>query len=253
MRNGRTAQDFVYWLKKDRAPVTKSIVLINAITLVLLAVVHLGALGLLMFNSSTAVAMPWTFFTYPLVCDGDILGLVFACYWLWIAGGSLERSWGSMEFGIYFFAMSAVSALGLFIGGLITGVQVPAGLWIPLAGLTVSFAMRNPEETILFMFFLPLKLKYLAMISAAAIFISFGRINILLGLFSVLGCAACYLHARSGSLTDFRSAWDRHDDKVIRIHPKHAVRRDFNPIHWYQARREEKRLKDLFKRSGMDE
>lgn len=237
-------------MNRDRSPVTKGIVLVNAVTLVLWAILHLGGLALLAFNSRTALSMPWTFVTYPLVNDGDLLGLVFAGYWLWIAGGSLERSWGSSKFLIYFFTMSAISALGLFVGGLLTGISVPAGLWIPLAGLTVSFAMRNPEEQILFMFILPLKLKYLAMISTAAIFFSFGRMHILLGLFAVLGCAACYVYASLEGTGGLR--WSR-SDNVIHIRPPHAVRLGLNPVSWYKAWRERKRLKDLFKRSGMDD
>lgn len=252
MRSGRTLQDCAYWLTKDRIPVTKAIVVSNVLTLVLWGLFRVGAIGLLAFSSGSAVARPWTFFTYPLISDTDLLGVVFAVYWLWIAGGSLERSMGSTNFGIYFFLMSAVSALGLFIGGFLCGLSIPAGIWIALAGLTVSFAMRNPEDVILFMFVLPLKLKYLALISAASLLFTYGRMNLILGIFSVLGCVACYLHATQGSLSGLRS-WGRSHDNVIHIRPPHAIRWDFNVVHWYRSRRDEKRLKDLFKRSGMDD
>ena len=251
---GRTGlEKVVYWLFGDRIPVTKLLIVSNFVTFLMISLFHVGAIiYYLGFSSSQALVMPWSAFTYPLVGIPDILYLLFALYWLWVAGGSLERSWGSWRFGIYFFLMSAVSALGLYVGGLLAGIPVGAvGLWLPLAGATMAFAMNNPEEQILFFLIVPLKLKYLALIDVLIVLVSYGQMNLLLGVFALAGCAASYLYVRLGRRIRFAPSRDRDRGRIIRIYPGPGLGRSLNPIGWYRAYRERKRLKDLFDRSGM--
>ena len=239
--------DLTYWLFKDRIPVTKILILVNILTFLAIAIFRVqGVLHFLGFYSPTAIAMPWTAFTYPLVGMNDLIGLLFAGYWLWFAGGSLERSWGSTTFGVYFFLMSAISALGLFVGSILTGIPVTvAGLWLPIAGVTVAFAMLNPEQQILFMFVIPLKLKYLALLDAALVFVSYGMKSPILGVFALAGCAVSLWYIRSGWRAGYRPS-SYSDDKIIRMRPRHGARRNLNPIKWYKDYQERKRLNNLF-------
>lgn len=236
-----------YWLYRDRIPVVKLLIVSNILTFLAIRLSGAGKyLGWLAFDADTAFAAPWTLFTYPLIasCCG-IVSLLFGYYWLWIAGGSLERAWGSRVFAWYFFLMSAVTALGLCVGSFMTGAPVSvAGLWLPIAGVTIAFAMLNPEEQILFMFILPLKLKYLALLDVVLVLISFGSGGrLLMGVFALAGCAVSYWYVRRGRWLG--SHLDTRHDRVIRIHPRHAVRKSWNPIKRYRDYRERKRLRNL--------
>ncbi len=249
---GRTDK-MIRWLYADRMPVTKGLIVINIATFLVVTLFRAEAvIALLGFSSMMAAAMPWTAITYPLLgVSGSVINLFFAGYWLWFAGGSLERSWGSRTFGIFFFSASALSALGLYLGSSITGIPTSAvGLWLPLAALTVAFAMLNPEQTILFAFIIPLKLKYLAVISAAMVLISFGQAHILLGLFSLAGCSYAYWYVRRGARPVHQRRKLQYEDsgRVIRIRDKHSIWRSLSPAARYRDYRDRKRLKDFFNR-----
>lgn len=247
MRGYNTTERIRYWLFSDRIPITKSLILLNIITFVLGALFHLERqLGLLAFNGGILTA-PWTLVTYPLVTGGgSVINILFSCFWLWVAGGSLERSWLSKSFAVYFFAMSAISALGLYVGGLVTGSSVgAAGLWLPLAGVTVAFAMLNPEQQILFFFVIPLKLKYLALIDAGMVLITYGSAHPLLGVFALAGCVYSYYRVRPFNI----GSSPRHDNNVVRVYRKRGSLSRLNPFSWYKEARDRKRLRDLFERS----
>lgn len=240
----------VYWLFQDKVPVTKLIIVSAILSFVAIKLFKLTILvQLLGFGSGFLLKQPWTVVTYPLLGTMDLLSLLFSGYWLWMAGGSLERSWGSVRFATFFFLMSAISAIGLFVGTLITGIPTDAaGLWLPIAGVTVAFGMMNPEQQILFFFVIPLKLKYLALVDAVLVLVTYGQIHLLIGLCALLGCAYAYWYATSG----FRqSSYNYKDDnKVVRVYKKHSSFRIPNPFAKLKEKRDRKRLKDLFERSG---
>lgn len=264
MRGYTTSEKLVYWLTHDGIPATKLIIVVNVFTFLLAWMKYGGYLeAYLGFHVLTALRAPWTLFTYPLLGMIGPIGLLFGGYWLWIAGGSLERTWGTRTFVEFFFVISAISAAGLYLGHLATGAFVAAiGLWLPLAAVTVAFAMLNPEQTILFMFIIPLKLKYLAALSAGLVFLSYGAIGeesttlgsqLFMGLFALSGCAAGYWYARHGTRLDLgRSRWSSRDN-VIRIKPSGARQRRTGLLGWYKEYRDRKRLKDLFERSNHDD
>jgi membrane associated rhomboid family serine protease len=245
------AEKAIYWLTKDRIPVTKGLIIVTALATIATSLFARSPFwALLTFSSDWWARWPWTFFTYPLLGagPGDIVGLLFSCYWLWIAAGSVERAWGSTRFTTFFFGMSAITALGLLAGHFLTQQETWAfGMWLPLAGVTVAFAMMNPEQVILFMFFLPMKLKYLALLDVGIVFASYlilGWPNgIVIGLCALSGCAFSYLLVTRGSkLFVYRSASRPQRGEVIRIHRRKSR---FNPLTWFKEQREEKRLRDF--------
>lgn len=253
MRQGFDREAIAYWLFKDRIPVTKLLIVTNAATFF---AVMLFTLDIIPFYTACTTAtfqqMPWTFFVYPLIGAGDVLGMLFSLYWLWVAGGSLERNWGSSKFTVFFFIMSAVSALGVLAGGWIVNQNtVVLGLLLPLAGLTIAFAMLNPEQEILFFLIIPMKLKYLALLDVALVLLGFGRQNIVIGICALLGCAFAYWYVTSGRYE--QGARDS-GNRVLIVHPR---RKSFlgwlNPFSWIKSRRERDRLRKLFEDSGLDD
>jgi len=243
-----------YWLFADRIPVTKSVIISGVVTFLFITFGADSLAALLGYSSRSLLLLPWTAVTYPLVGDYSPISLLFASYWMWVAGGSLERSWGSRVFGIYFFVISAITALALYAAAVMTGVPTSlAGLWLPLAGVTVAFAMMNPEQQILFFFIIPMKLKYLAVLDVALVLVSYARPNPLLGVFALAGCAISYWYVTQGGSLGFPSRRRPRQGDVVRVYDRRSLFSKLNPIRWYRDRRERKRLKDFFDKSGFGE
>ena len=245
-----TAEKFRYWLFQDKIPLTKLLILSNVITFVGLQLFHLDWINLNLGFIPLPGWMwlkPWTIVTYPLIgtcCPlwGPI-GLLFALYWLWIAGGSLERSWGLVRYVLYFLSVTALSAVGILLGGLIIGVPVPlGGLLLPLACITISFAMLNPEQEIIVLI-VPMKLKYLAILDVALTFISYGRVSLVLGIFSLTGCAYAYWYVKH----PVRYSAPRRRAQVVRVYDRR--RRNLNPFAGIKDWNDRRKLKKLFDRS----
>lgn len=243
MPSRMTIDDIVYWFTKDRIPLTKAVVAVSALAFLANLFDRTGVFrAFLIFDPSLFILKPWSILTYPVV-QLDALSLLFAGYWMWVAGGSLERIWRTRTFAVFFLGVSAISALGIWLGYMATGIPVSlSGLWVPLAAVTVAFGMQNPEQVILFMLIIPMKLKYLAVISAGLLFVGFGRIHFLLGLFSLVGCAAAYWYVRYGCDINLGLGCS-HRDNVVRIDPFSSRRKGL--LGWYRDWRERKRLRDF--------
>ncbi len=141
------------------------------------------------FAGELGIAAPWRWVTYAWVTPYSThpLLLIISLYVTgWIAG-SLERTWGSRKFVAIFLVLSVLAATFHWVGsvatlgGLDTSVDV-AGLHLPLISLFVIWAGLNPEATVLFMFVLPVKARYLALAGVVLTYFSVGPI---LGLFDV--------------------------------------------------------------------
>jgi membrane associated rhomboid family serine protease len=248
----REVRSFTYWLLQDGIPLVKGLILANALSFFAILMARAGVIvRYLAYDSATAANLPWTLITHPLVGlygdSGGAISLLFAGYWLWVAGGSLERSWGTGRFAWYFFMMSVLSAVGLYAGTLLTGAPTAcAGLWLPLAGVTVAFAMANPEQQILFFFLIPLKLKYLALLDVAIVLTAYGRVSPVVGITALAGCAYSYWYVR-GRRSYLRSVSVRRGPQVVRVRRRGSVLALLNPLRWYREYRDRKRLRDLFK------
>jgi len=249
MNRSNAIDRFAYWLVRDRIPLVKLLILANAVTFFVIALGNLYAIErYIAFDAAGVIAAPWTLLTYPLLGSRDgPISLLFAGIWLWFAGGSLERSWGTTRFAAYFFSTCVVSALGLLAAYVLTGVSIAtAGLWLPLAGATVAFAMLNPEERVLFWFVIPLKLKYLALLDVAIVLIMYGRVSIATGVLALAGCAYSFWYVRSGR--HYGSGHGPRRSEVIRVHRRKSILSRLNPLNGLRERRERKRLRDLFEK-----
>ncbi len=248
-----------HWLFGDRTPVTKLLIVINAATFVghyLVQTQFIVAYG--GFYARRMLEMPWTALTYPLVgcygyASGAVFSLAFACYWLWVAGGSLERAWGSRMFAIFFAWAAVLTALGVYLGFLLTGKSaVMWGLWPPLAALTVAFAALNAEQIILLMFVLPMKLKYVGWLSVAALLVAMATFHPLVGVCSLLGCAFSWWYVRTGRQYGGGTSY-RPRGQVIRVHERGSFISRLDPLKWFDRYRGKRRLKKLFEDSGLGE
>src|SRR5690606_22027721 len=100
---------------------------------------------------------------YPLLMSGSILALIFSGLMLYFAAGSLERSWGTKTFAIFYASVAVVTAVAFTLLSLILhrpASDVPGSL--VLSALLVGFCVVNPDETINLYGFIPIKTRFIA-------------------------------------------------------------------------------------------
>lgn len=93
--------------------------------------------------------------------------LVFALYFYYMIGQTLEHEWGSFKFNFYYFFGILVMIVSSLVFGTISSVDT-----LNLT-LFLAFATLYPNYEIRIYFILPIKVKYLALISLVFLGISF--------------------------------------------------------------------------------
>lgn len=126
----------------------------------------------LAFLPFDAWARPWTFATFPYAYGPrDLVAVLFLCLWLWGIGMSVERELGTPRFVGFWFTMTILGALCLWIGSKITGqIQPLTGAFMPVSAVTVAWGTRNPTAEVRLMFVLPILGKWLAWLSVILVF-----------------------------------------------------------------------------------
>ena len=95
-----------------------------------------------------------------------VLALLVFYFYYWI-GSTLEKQWGTGQFTIYFFTGVVLTVLYGFVIYWITGKAVTLDSSYLYLSMFFSFAALFPDMQVLFMFFIPVKMKYLAIVDAA--------------------------------------------------------------------------------------
>jgi hypothetical protein len=113
----------------------------------------------------------FTFFFIPPTIPNSIFGAFFLfIFWyvFFMISGALEAFWGTFLFNVYIFLCIAFTALCAFVGFWISkdiGAYVQPE--ILFMSLFLAFAMIRPNMEFLLFFIVPVKVKYLAMLSLA--------------------------------------------------------------------------------------
>lgn len=261
----RRVQDLFF---KGHMPVTMALIAINVISWFSAATLH----GNDPFTNWLAFLSPafperfWTIVTWPLVGAGHPINLLFACLWAWWVCGSLERSWGSNTFALFFAAVSALMALSVAIGTRLLGLPaLLMGLWMAVAAPTVAWCAINRREVVNFWGMLPVPAPFVGVLAVVLVWYEVGPP--LLGLFALSGCAAAYWYAMNGRYLYQGYArrgrpWDRPASSSRgpsggpNLHLREFDRESsggFSPLKWYRDRQQRRKLEKLFKESGMSD
>jgi len=115
----------------------------------------------------------WRLVTFVFIPpSSSLLWIVFALLLYNMIGRSLEYTWGSFKFNVYYFLGMIftifASLFGYFTGRLIFGTPLYLNLTLFLA-----FATLNPDYPMRIYFVLSLKIKYLAYLNVAFLLFSF--------------------------------------------------------------------------------
>ena len=105
-----------------------------------------------------------TFLFLPWQSGGGlgILLTAIALWFLYTVGTALEAQWGSFRFDLYYLLGALATLAASFIVGSLTNEYVNLSLLL-------AFATEFPDYEILFMFVLPLKMKWVGLLSAAGV------------------------------------------------------------------------------------
>ena len=140
---------------------------------------------------------PWTFLTYPLALrvEGGLFGPFFTVlllFWVYSIGTSLESDLGQNRYLPLWGVATILPALLLTI----PGVSAPAyGPLLPVATLTVVWAVRNAGAQVLAMALFPLQAKWIGVLAGIGVFIQYYNVSIPAGIVSLLPLGLAYLWA----------------------------------------------------------
>jgi len=155
-------------------PITWFVIGANAVTFVVAFVGGGSIWEPFIFRTSAILEAPWSILTYPLIGAGGIVWVLLGGYMMWLFGGSLERAWGAVGYVRFLVLVTAVTALGLWLGTvLLVRPAFLAGLALPLATATVAWAAANPSERLMLYFVLPIEARWLGIGTAVLVFFSF--------------------------------------------------------------------------------
>jgi membrane associated rhomboid family serine protease len=117
----------------------------------------------------------WRLITYIFIPSSPVqpgamlspLWAVMALWFLWFIGDGLERAWGAFRLTLYFIA----GMIGTTLAAFLLHAHFSNGMLA--ASLFFAFAWFYPDEVIYVLFILPVKIKWLAWISAAFLMVAF--------------------------------------------------------------------------------
>lgn len=99
----------------------------------------------------------WRVLTFLFIPPSDsVIWILFALYFYYMIGGSLEQQWGTPKFNLYY----VIGALGTIVASLLTG-SIGTPTYLNLS-LFLAFAHLFPNFQVLLFLIIPVKMKYLA-------------------------------------------------------------------------------------------
>ena len=126
----------------------------------------------------------WRLVTFIFVppLETNPLWLALELYFLYFIGTSLENSWGTFRFNLYYL----VGMLGAIVSCLLVGTYASVAL---LYSLFFAFACLYPDVEVLLFFILPIKVKWMGLAAAVLYLMDFLRAGFGFKLAMILGLA----------------------------------------------------------------
>jgi membrane associated rhomboid family serine protease len=200
---------------------------------------------------------PWAILTYPFVTNGSGQGLLFfilQLMWLYSFGGLFENRFGTQSLLIHFFSGTLLFAFFGFLAHVLIPdtAAVLIGAWLPIAFITTVICGLQPETEITFFFF-PLKMKWLALLTAGLVLFGFGTGAPLFGVLLVLPLVAAWFYGQNKfpGLTPGRSPFEKQRQKAKENREFDSFRSKV--IDREKERQERERLRKLFEGSLDDQ
>ena len=162
------------WKYGRYAPGNLMLYLVGAMALVFIAdyiltpAVGVSLTSLFMFVREKVLAgQIWRVITFTfLPPNSSLIFIVFSLYFYYLIGTTLEREWGSFWFDIYYLCGVIGSILAGFLSGSATNYYLNMSLFF-------AFAVMHPDFQVMLFFFIPVKIKWLAILDAVMFLVNF--------------------------------------------------------------------------------
>ncbi len=113
---------------------------------------------------------PWRLLSFLFIPpERSLVWVLLALYFTWLIGTNLEHTWGALKFNVFYL----LGAIGTAAAGFITGAPQDNG-YLNLS-LFFAFATLFPDYEVRVFFILPVKMKWLGLLSAALVALAFFR------------------------------------------------------------------------------
>ena len=108
----------------------------------------------------------WRVITWIFIpTNTSIVWIIFSLYFYYLIGSGLEQRWGSFKFNLYYL----IGIIATIIGGFIIGATDNTYLNL---SLFFAFAVLYPDFQVMLFFFIPIKIKWLALVDLVFFIIS---------------------------------------------------------------------------------
>lgn len=125
-------------------------------------------LSMLIFNPAAILqGQIWRLVTFIFMPTGDGIWLIISLYFYYFIGSVLEREWGKGRFTIFYLSGMLLTIIYGFILYFATGLPFPVTTTYINYSLFFAFATLYPDNMVLLFFFIPVKMKWLAILDAA--------------------------------------------------------------------------------------
>lgn len=143
------------------------IVIANAVFW-LMGAVNPVLMNYLLFNPALILrGQIWRLISFVFIPPSTGMLAFIAFYFYYWIGTTLENQWGTGQFTIYFFTGVILTIVYGFAIYFITGRPVSLSSTYIFLSMFFSFAAMFPDMQVLFLFIIPVKMKYLALVDAA--------------------------------------------------------------------------------------
>lgn len=109
----------------------------------------------------------WRLITFIFVPQSSGLALVLWLYFYYFIGTELENYWGIVKFNVFYFSGVVLTVIYATIVWLITDISYGVSVHYLNLSMFFAFATLYPDMQVLFMFIIPIKIKWLAVLDAA--------------------------------------------------------------------------------------
>ncbi|MBL9113541.1 MAG: hypothetical protein JNJ83_00935 [Verrucomicrobiaceae bacterium] len=123
-------------------------------------------LALLVFDREAILSGEvWRLFSYALLPGSfGIIWVLFGVFFMWMLNDGLEAEWGAFKVNLYILSGLFFSAIGGFLS------PIPDHGWILWSSVLFAFASYYPNHEIMLYMIVPLKMKWVAALTAGAMF-----------------------------------------------------------------------------------
>ncbi|WP_409968553.1 rhomboid family intramembrane serine protease [Bengtsoniella intestinalis] len=212
----------------------KYVVLSNVLVFLLYTFSDYGAVSFLAFNWDAILSGEvWRLFTYVLMPSSySALSFAITAYLYYFIGNILEREWGTGRFTLYFVSGVVLTTIGAVLSCIIAGDSITfSGTSYLYTSMFMAFAMLYPDNQVLLMFIIPIKMKYLA-VAGAALFawnmvsglITGNWFYVIVPLFALLNFVAFFFEQISSAFGYYQKR-SQHQHSAQTIHFKTAAKK----------------------------